>query len=126
MNTTEAQVLVVDHVEWAKRKAVQLMAGNRARVLSWDIEQVALEGLVEAARDWKGDGDFKAYAWTAIRNQVIDTIRKAKRTSHFEIPMDTNVLDWLSVQDGDEWTSWDRHVSSIGSIPCERDALSPS
>lgn len=120
-----AEELILQNIDWAKTKGVQLMKGKHTRALSWDIEQEALLGLVEAARDWSGEGDFRAYAYKCVHNQVLDAIRRAKRTAHYEIPMSMGVMDWLASQDFEEWLSWDRHVPSVGSLPCERDPLSP-
>ena len=125
MTAQESHALVMENLGWAKSKGLQLMRGSRTRALSWDIEQVAVEGLIEAARDWSGEGEFRAYAYVAIRNQVIDAIRKVRRVEHYEIPMEMSVMDWLAAQDRAEWDSWERHVPSVGSIRCERDPLSP-
>jgi DNA-directed RNA polymerase specialized sigma24 family protein len=78
--------------------------------------------LVSAAAKWTGEGDFRAWAYAAIRNHLIN-VRKHQSRVAVEYAS-AGVIERLDRQDRDEELSWARHINSRGWSPCEQDRLS--
>lgn len=75
--------LVADNYAWAQER----IAGMRFRKTdAEDLEQEAMVGLCKAARAWDGKGEFRAFAWVCMRNQMIDWLRKERRYQDHEMP----------------------------------------
>ena len=123
MNAQESHALVIEHMAWAREHGRRIAVDLGIKLARQDCEQEAMCALVDAATKWTGDGEFRAWAYTAIRNHLLN-VRKHQGRVIVEYAS-AGVIQELDRQDQEESLSWERHMHTDRWTPCERPRLSP-
>ncbi len=86
-----AEALFARHYDAVWRVALSV---TTTRAAADDVAQSAFERAFRSLRDWSGEGEFGAWLRRIAVNQALDHLRRARRRTAAEIPLDAVTPEW--------------------------------